>query len=201
MTERKHLLDPSDNPFNLFQKWFDEAFKKEINDSNAMNLCTISNDFKPSSRMVLLKDYSTDGFIFYTNIKSKKGKSIIGNPNVALNFHWKSLLRQIRIEGIITQVSDKEANAYFNSRHEESRIGAWASKQSSELQERRNLEDEIKYFKNKFKNKIITRPKHWTGFRVCPNLFEFWQDMPFRLHDRLEYTRDKDKWIARKLYP
>ena len=201
MTEKIHLLDPLNDPFTLFEIWFEEASKKEINDSNAMNLCTISRDLKPSSRMVLLKGFSTEGFIFYTNINSKKGKSIIDNPNVALNFHWKSLLRQVRIEGIVTQVSDKEADEYFNSRHEESRIGAWASNQSSELQERENLEDKIKYFKNKFKKETITRPKHWIGFRVLPNLFEIWQNMPFRLHDRLEYVRNKNKWTVRKLYP
>ena len=201
MTEKTHILDTSNDPFALFRIWFDEASKKEINDSNAMNLCTISKDLKPSSRMVLLKSFNSEGFVFYTNTNSKKGQSIINNPNVALNFHWKSLLKQIRIEGEAIQVSDKEADIYFNSRAEESKIGAWASNQSSKLNNRKELEDKIKYFKNKFLNNTIPRPQYWTGFKVIPNLFEFWKDMPFRLHDRLEYIKIEKKWIVKKLYP
>jgi len=201
MTEKTHILDTSNDPFALFRMWFDEASKKEINDSNAMNLCTISKDLKPSSRMVLLKSFNSEGFVFYTNTNSKKGQSIINNPNVALNFHWKSLLKQIRIEGEAIQVSDKEADIYFNSRAEESKIGAWASNQSSKLNNRKELEDKIKYFKDKFLNNTIPRPQYWTGFKVIPNLFEFWKDMPFRLHDRLEYIKIEKKWIVKKLYP
>ena len=201
MTEKTHILDTSNDPFALFRIWFDEASKKEINDSNAMNLCTISKDLKPSSRMVLLKSFNSEGFVFYTNTNSKKGQSIINNPNVALNFHWKSLLKQIRIEGEAIQVSDKEADIYFNSRAEESKIGAWASNQSSKLNNRKELEDKIKYFKDKFLNNTIPRPQYWTGFKVIPNLFEFWKDMPFRLHDRLEYIKIEKKWIVKKLYP
>ena len=201
MTENNSLLNTTSNPFVLFMKWFDEASKKEINDPNAMNLSTISDILKPSSRMVLLKSFDDKGFVFYTNINSKKGISINQNPNVALNFHWKSLLRQVRIEGIINQVSDQEADKYFNSRHAESRISAWASKQSTELKDRQKLEDNIFFYKNKFLNKKIPRPPHWTGFRVNPNLIEFWQDMPFRLHDRLEYKKINDDWIAKKLFP
>jgi len=201
MTENNSLLNTTSNPFVLFMKWFEEASKKEINDPNAMNLSTISDILKPSSRMVLLKSFDDKGFVFYTNINSKKGISINQNPNVALNFHWKSLLRQVRIEGIINQVSDQEADKYFNSRHAESRISAWASKQSTELKDRQKLEDNIFFYKNKFLNKKIPRPPHWTGFRVNPNLIEFWQDMPFRLHDRLEYKKINDDWIAKKLFP
>jgi pyridoxamine 5'-phosphate oxidase len=201
MPKKNNLINISKNPFFLFKKWFDEACKTELNDPNAMNLSTVSEDLKPSSRMVLLKNFDINGFVFYTNINSKKGKSILKNPNVALNFHWKSILRQIRIEGKISNVSDKESNDYFDTRHIESRIGAWASKQSSELKNRKNLKDNLKYYKEKFKNKDILRPPHWRGFRVEPNLIEFWQDMPFRLHDRVEYSKIKNKWIVKKLYP
>ena len=201
MIENINLLNPSIDPFILFNKWFAEASKKEINDPNAMNLSTISEDLKPSSRMVLLKGYSNDGFIFYTNSKSKKGKSIYNNPNVSLNFHWKSILRQVRIEGKAIQVSDREADEYYNTRPMKSRIGAWASNQSEELVQRENLQDNIEFFNNKFKRNNIIRPPHWTGFRVEPNLIEFWKDMPFRLHDRLEYIKVKNKWTSRKLYP
>jgi len=201
MIENINLLNPSIDPFILFNKWFAEASKKEINDPNAMNLSTISEDLKPSSRMVLLKGYSNDGFIFYTNSKSKKGKSIYNNPNVSLNFHWKSILRQVRIEGKAIQISDREADEYYNTRPMKSRIGAWASNQSEELVQRENLQDNIEFFKNKFKGNNIMRPPHWTGFKVVPNLIEFWQDMSFRLHDRLEYIKVKNKWTSRKLYP
>ena len=201
MTQNKSLLNKSNNPIILFKKWFEQAQKKELNDPNAMNLATISKNFKPSSRMVLLKDFDKRGFVFYTNTKSKKGKCVLSNPNVALNFHWKSMLRQVRIEGIVTKVSNKESDEYFNSRHLESKIGAWASQQSSELENRLNLEKNIIFYKKKFKDKKISRPPHWTGFRVNPNLIEFWQDMPFRLHDRLEFKKVSNIWRAKKLFP
>ena len=201
MTENKDLLSLNTDPFELFDLWFNEASINEINDPNAMNLSSISSNLKPSSRMVLLKDFNKEGFVFYTNIKSKKGKSIAQNPNVALNFHWKSLLRQVRIEGIISQVSNDEADDYYNSRPRESRIGAWASNQSEELKERSKLEEKIKLYRKKFLDKDIIRPSHWCGFRVKPSLIEFWQDMPFRLHDRLEFIKSNNKWISRKLYP
>ncbi|MDC0226835.1 pyridoxamine 5'-phosphate oxidase [Alphaproteobacteria bacterium] len=201
MTENRTLLNLSNNPFDLFSLWFEEANAKEINDPNAMNLATISKDLKPSSRMVLLKSFDVNGFVFYTNIKSKKGISMIDNPYVSLNFHWKSLMKQVRIEGKICQVSDIEANNYFDTRHEESRIGAWASNQSRELKNRKILQDNIDYYKLKFKDNKIPRPNHWTGFRVDPNLIEFWQDMSFRLHDRLEFVKKNNSWKARKLFP
>ena len=201
MTENKILANIPLDPFDLFTKWFEEASKKEINDPNAMNLSTISNEMSPSSRVVLMKGFDKRGFVFYTNTNSKKGMSISNIPRVALNFHWKSLLRQIRIEGIVKKVTDIEADEYFNSRPEESRIGAWASKQSSELTDRKILEENIIYYKNKFKNKIIKRPPNWTGFRVEPNLIEYWQDMPFRLHDRIEYKKINNQWILKKLFP
>ena len=186
---------------NLFKDWFEEALQKEINDPNAMNLSTISKDLKPSSRMVLLKSFDNNGFVFYTNINSKKGSSIISNPNVALNFHWKSMLKQIRIEGKAYQVTNKEADDYFNSRPEDNKISAWASSQSRELSDREKLNEKIKYYKKKFENMIIIRPPHWTGFRVKPKLIEFWQDIPFRLHDRLEFNKINGEWFAKKLFP
>ena len=201
MKENTILLNVNSNPFDLFSEWFDEASKKEINDPNAMTLSTVSKDLKPSSRMVLLKGYNSKGFTFYTNLNSKKGNSIINNPNIAINFHWKSMLRQVRIEGVVSQVSDKEADDYFNSRHEESRIGAWASEQSSELENRKILEENISFYKNKFSNGIIPRPSYWAGFIVNPNLIEFWQDMPFRLHDRLEFKKINNIWTSKKLFP
>jgi len=201
MNENIQLLDQFNNPFVLFEKWFQEASNKEINDPNAMNLSTISSDYKPNSRMVLLKGHDKDGFVFYSNTNSKKGKSISANPYVSLNFHWKSLLRQVRIEGKVCKVSDLEADAYYNTRPKESRIGAWASKQSEELKNRKELEESFEFYRNKFKDNNIKRPPHWTGFRVKPTLIEFWQDMPFRLHDRLEFKLINNKWISKKLFP
>ena len=201
MTENKYILDPPYDPLVLFKKWFENAKKKELNDPNAMNLSTISANSKPSSRMVLLKDYNKKGFVFYSNKTSRKGMSLIRNPFVALNFHWKSIYRQIRIEGEVNEVSNKEADDYFDSRHEESKIGAWASNQSSELKDRKNLDDSIKYYKKKFEYRKIVRPSYWTGYRVDPNIIEFWQDMPYRLHDRLEYEKIGSKWVSKKLFP
>ena len=201
MTENRLLLDSPADPFILFNNWFVEASEKEINDHNAMSLCTISEDLRPSSRIVLLKEFNNKGFVFYTNTHSKKGVSILNNPNVALTFHWKSLLRQIRIEGRAHQVTEIEADDYFNTRPEDSRIGAWASDQSSTLANRAKLKQNVEYYKKKFQNKHITRPPHWAGFRVEPELIEFWQDLPFRLHDRLEYRKINNEWFIRKLFP
>jgi pyridoxamine 5'-phosphate oxidase len=195
------LTNAESDPINLFKNWFEEASISELNDPNAMNLSTISKDLKPSSRMVLLKNFSQSGFIFYTNINSKKGESINENSNVALNFHWKSLLKQVRIEGKAQKVLDDEADEYYNSRAEDSKIGAWASNQSSKLLSREELENRVKYYKKKFQNKKITRPAFWTGYRVEPNLIEFWHDMPFRLHDRLEYKKINNAWVTNRLYP
>ena len=201
MSEKINLINSNTDPILLFEKWFEEATQNEINDPNAMNLATISVNLEISSRIVLLKYFDKDGFVFYTNIKSKKGNSIIINSKVALNFYWKSLNKQIRIEGIAKLVSDKAADDYFNTRPEGSKIAAWASEQSDELNNRKELEDKVKDFSNKYKDKIIPRPPHWTGFRVEPLLIEFWQDMPFRLHDRVEYKKKGDNWIVKRLYP
>ena len=201
MKEKKLIINSSNNPFSLFKEWFDEAQKNEINDANAMNLSTISKSNFPSSRMVLLKDFDDRGFVFYTNTNSKKGKDIINNPNVSLNFHWKSITKQVRIEGKAISVSDKEADEYFNSRPKESRIGAWASNQSSKMNNREDLIENYNFYKNKFKEGSIPRPDYWSGFRVVPILIEFWQDMPFRLHDRLEFIKINNKWETKKLFP
>ena len=169
MIETANLIDSNKDPIILFSKWFEEAKQKEINEPNAMNLATISKNLKPSSRIVLLKSFDEKGFVFYTNAKSKKGNSIISNPYVALNFYWKSLFRQIRIEGMVEQVSENEADEYFESRPKESKIGAWASEQSKDLTNRKELEEKYRKFSQKFRDSVILRPSHWTGFRVKPS--------------------------------
>ena len=201
MSTEQNLINSNVNPLSLFEEWFEDAKKSEINDPNAMNIATISSDGKPSSRMVLLKSYSDDGFIFFTNSNSKKGKSIKNNTNVALNFHWKSLQKQIRIEGVVSVIGNLEADEYYNSRPLGSRIGAWASKQSEELDDRSTLLNRVKKYEKKFENNNISRPSHWNGYLVNPNLIEFWQDMPFRLHDRVEFKKHQERWVSRKLYP
>ena len=201
MSTESNLINSNTNPLLLFEEWFEEAKKNEINDPNAMNLATISSDGKPSSRIVLLKSFNEEGFVFYTNSNSKKGKALANNINVALNFHWKSLQKQIRIEGTVFQVGKTEADEYYNSRPLGSRIGAWASRQSEELDNRSTLLNKVKEYENKFQNTNISRPTHWNGYKVKPNLIEFWQDMPFRLHDRVEFRKHEDEWVSRKLYP
>ena len=196
-----NLISLNEDPIDLFTKWYEEAKKTEVNDHNAMNLATISKDNKPSSRIVLIKSFSVKGFIFYTNTLSKKGNSLENNKYVALNFHWKSLLKQIRIEGEVSKVNDNEADEYFNSRPIDSRIGAWASSQSDYLKNRSELLKKVEIIKEKFTNKSIVRPPHWTGYIVIPSLIEFWQNMPHRLHDRVEYRKTESCWEARNLYP
>ena len=196
-----NLISLNEDPIDLFAKWYEEAKKTEVNDPNAMNLATISKDNKPSSRIVLLKSFSVNGFVFYTNTLSKKGNSLENNKYAALNFHWKSLLKQIRIEGEVTKVNKKEADEYFNSRPIDSRIGAWASSQSDYLKNRSELLKKVEIIREKFTNKSIVRPPYWTGNLVIPNLIEFWQNMPNRLHDRVEYRKTEFGWEARNLYP
>ena len=192
-----------DNPFQLFEKWFEEAKKKEINDPNALALGTASKEGVPSVRMVLLKGYDKNGFVFYTNLDSQKGKEIKENPNATMCFHWKSLLRQIRIVGILNQVDDKTADEYYNSRAYESRIGAWASKQSSVLNNRKELLNSIEDFKKKYQNKKnVPRPKNWSGWNLKPKSIEFWLDGDNRIHERLKYTLDQNNnWIKSLLSP
>ena len=201
MQSNQKLINSDKKPIELFQEWFEEAKESEINDPNAMNLATISSDGKPSSRIVLLKSYDDKGFVFYTNSNSKKGRAIKNNDSVALNFHWKTLQRQIRIEGNVSQISNAEADEYYNSRPLGSRIGAWASLQSEELDDRLTLTKRVEEFEKKFSDNVVPRPSHWTGYLVTPVLIEFWQDMPFRLHDRLEFRMENDCWVTRKLYP
>jgi len=200
MLKHKDLIDFTLNPFELFANWYDLAIESEINDPNAMTLSTISNN-KPSSRVVLLKSHDEKGFVFYTNSNSKKGKSISENNNIALNFHWKTQNRQIRIEGQAKIVSSEIADSYFNSRPRGSQIGAWSSNQSAELNARSELIDNIKKFEKKYEDQDIPRPSHWNGYLVKPQLIEFWQEMPFRIHDRVVYTLFNNKWKIKKLYP
>lgn len=195
------MSDKNLNPIILFEEWFNLASQKEINDPNAMCLSTISND-SPHSRMVLLKDFDDNGFVFYTNYESNKGKDIQSNPNVCLNFHWKSLLRQVRIEGQIEKVSSVTSDNYFNSRHYLSRVGAWASNQSSVLESRELLEKRIEEIKLKYpEGSAFPRPDYWGGFIVKPLKIEFWQDMPHRIHKREIYELKNGSWVYYNLYP
>lgn len=188
-------------PFDLFGKWLDMAKEKEINDPTAMNLATTTSDGKPSSRMVLLKDFDQEGFVFYTNLESKKGQQLADNNHVALNFHWKSLRKQVRIEGHAERVSDAEADAYYQSRPRGSRIGAWASEQSRPMEGMFILERRVAEFTAKFGVGEVPRPPHWSGFRVAPELIEFWSDGKFRLHERVVYNRDGETWTTERQFP
>ena len=188
-------------PFDLFGKWLDMAKEKEINDPTAMNLATTTSDGKPSSRMVLLKDFDQEGFVFYTNLESKKGQQLDDNNHIALNFHWKSLRKQVRIEGHAERVSDAEADAYYQSRPRGSRIGAWASEQSRPMEGMFILERRVAEFTAKFGVGEVPRPPHWSGFRVAPELIEFWSDGKFRLHERVVYNRDGETWTTERQFP
>ena len=192
-----------DDPFELFERWFDEAKKNEINDPNGLALGTASKDGIPSVRMVLLKGFDKEGFVFYTNLNSQKGNQIKENPNATMCFHWKSLLRQIRIVGVLSQVSADTADKYYNSRGYESRIGAWASKQSSVLKNREELLNSIKNFKKKYNDQNnVPRPDHWSGWNLKPSSIEFWLDGDNRIHERLKYSLDKsDRWTKSLLSP
>ena len=191
-----------DDPIELFKLWMDDAKKSEPNDPNAVSLATSNNNF-PSVRMVLLKDFSQNGFIFYTNLNSQKGNELKENPKAAMCFHWKSLLRQIRINGVVTQVADDVADKYYNSRSYDSRIGAWASKQSKKLTSRDQLIDSIKEYKDKYNDENnVPRPSHWSGWILFPQSIEFWLDGNSRIHERLKYVKDSnDQWIKSLLSP
>ncbi len=192
-----------DNPIDLFVDWFNEAKKTEINDPNALALATVGKNGIPSVRMVLLKDFNKKGFVFYTNLNSQKSNEIKSNPNASMCFHWKSILRQIRITGQLSNVTDEDADNYYNSRSYGSRIGAWASNQSSILKSRDELLKSIEKFKKKYTNeKNIPRPKYWSGWNLNPIEIEFWLDAKDRIHERLRYTRkDDDKWEKNLLSP
>ena len=192
-----------DNPIDLFANWFNQAKKTEINDPNALALATVGKSGIPSVRMVLLKNFSEKGFIFYTNLNSRKSTEIKFNPNASMCFHWKSLLRQVRVTGELTKVSDIESDNYYNSRSYGSRIGAWASNQSTILKSRDELLESINVFKEKYPNeKNIPRPKHWSGWNLSPVEVEFWLDGNDRIHERLRYIKKKNnKWEKNLLSP
>lgn len=192
---------PND-PFALFDEWYREAAAHELNDPNAMSLATVNAQGEPSVRMVLLKDYQSGGFSFFTNTQSRKGQDIAANPNVALCFHWKSLKRQVRVEGVVYEVSAEEADAYFSNRPIGAQIGAWASQQSSPLESRELLEEKVADYAMKFGDNSVPRPPYWSGFRVIPKCIEFWVDRPFRLHDRILYTYEgPNSWSITRLNP
>lgn len=192
----------TDEPFTLFNEWYAEARTSEINDSNAMALATVDADGRPSVRMVLLKGHGPDGFIFYTNFEGRKAGDLLVNPNAALLFHWKSLRKQIRIEGAVGRVDDATADAYFATRSRDSQLGAWASDQSRPLDSRATFMNRYADMNAKFEGQDVTRPPHWSGFRLIPRRIEFWQDREHRLHERWLYTSDgKGGWSKGMLYP
>ena len=191
----------ADEPWALFRGWMEEARASEVNDPNAMALATVDADGLPDVRMVLLNGVDENGFVFYTNTESAKGREILGQPKAALVLHWKSLRRQIRARGPVIRVSDAQADAYFQSRPRESRIGAWASQQSRPLESRFALEKAVAVNAARFAIGEVPRPPYWTGFRIAPLSIEFWQDKPFRLHDRVVFTREGEGWLKVRLYP
>ncbi|MCG8693296.1 MAG: pyridoxamine 5'-phosphate oxidase [Minwuiales bacterium] len=188
-------------PFDLFDEWFAKAEAEEPRDPNAMALATADPDGRPNVRMVLLKGVDPTGFVFYTNFESQKGTELLANPNAALCFYWKSLQKQVRVQGPVTPVSDEEADAYFDSRARDSRIGAWASQQSRPMAGRFDLEKAVARYAAKYAVGSVPRPPYWSGFRLVPDRFEFWDERPFRLHDRLVFIRRDSGWDTEKLYP
>lgn len=191
-----------DNPFTLFGTWLGEAGASEPNDPNAMTLSTVGADGMPSSRMVLLKGFDAQGFVFYTNLGSQKARELAQHPQAALLFHWKSLQRQVRIQGTVSPVTAAEADAYYASRARDSRIGAWASKQSQPMEGRWELEKRVANFALKFGIGDIPRPEFWSGFRIAPQVIEFWKAGAFRLHDRVRLERQSDgNWSRTPLFP
>tara|TARA_B100000242_G_scaffold248379_1_gene189408 strand:+ start:812 stop:1438 length:627 start_codon:yes stop_codon:yes gene_type:complete len=193
----------TDKPIDLFKVWFEDAKKTEINDPNAVALATSDVNSVPSVRMVLLKDFNDEGFVFYTNLNSKKSGDLKNNPNAAMCFHWKSLLRQIRIVGKINLVNNNDADEYYSSRAYGSRIGAWASNQSTKLGNREELYEKIEKFKKKYPDKDnVPRPHYWSGWNLCPDVIEFWLDGENRIHERLQYKKtEKGIWEKNLLSP
>jgi len=189
-----------DEPLAPFQRWLDEAWRGEPN-AHSMTLATATPDGRPSARMVLLKELDSRGFVFYTNLESRKSEELFANPYAALCFMWKSLNRQVRIEGPVEPVDDEDAEAYFASRPRDSQLGAWASDQSRPLESRAALEQRVEEFSRRFAGDRVPRPAYWSGFRVVPQRVEFWQERPFRLHDRLLFIREGEGWRRGRLFP
>ncbi len=195
------LIGPHDDPIALFGEWFDAAAAREPM-AEAMSLATVTAAGRPATRMVLLKEHGPPGFVFYTNSRSRKGLEIAGNPYGALLLHWKALGRQVRIEGLFGPVTPAEADAYFATRVRESQLGAWASLQSETLPQRGDLVARYREVEKKYAGGAVPRPPHWTGYRLVPDMIEFWQDVPNRLHDRLVFEREgTGPWTSRRLYP
>jgi pyridoxamine 5'-phosphate oxidase len=202
LTASLGFMDRKD-PFGLFADWLEEAKKSEPNDPNGMALATVDDEGLPNVRMVLMKDYDERGFVFYTNFESQKGQEILANMKAALLFHWKSLRRQVRVRGLVEQVTDAEADSYFKSRPRDSKIGAWASQQSRPITKTLEFETAIAMQTARFGIADVPRPPHWSGFRIRPLAMEFWHDRPFRLHDRVTFRREKPEgdWSKARLYP
>jgi pyridoxamine 5'-phosphate oxidase len=191
----------SEYPFKKFGDWFATAERSEPNDPNAMTVATVSPDGRPAARILLLKHWDESGFVFFGNLGSRKARDMAATPNVALLFHWKSLQRQIRIEGQVAQIPDSDADAYFATRPRMSQMGAWASEQSRPLASREIFEARLKEVESRFSGQPVTRPDYWSGWRLTPDYFEFWQGIDFRLHDRLVFTKAGEGWETGRLFP
>lgn len=201
---KQHSLTEADvaaDPYTQFDRWWNEALAAEVEEVNAMTLATASKEGKPAARIVLLKGYDSNGFVFFTNYESAKGKELMDNPYAALVFFWKELERQVRIEGKVEKVSAEESDEYFHSRPEGSRIGAWSSPQSAIISSRTIIETNVAQYTKQFAGQSIPRPAHWGGYRVIPTAFEFWQGRSSRLHDRFQYTQLNENWKVERLAP